>query len=88
MKLLILTILVVCFSCAELKPKNSNADKWEQYKAKHGKKINKQNELKRMEKFFEKLEKIESHNQEYAQGKSKYYSHFITDFSNQQKFSK
>jgi len=54
-----------------LKPQN---DKWEKFKARHGNKISKKNEAKRMEKFFERLAKIEAHNDEYAKGESKYFT--------------
>ncbi|CAF0732783.1 unnamed protein product [Brachionus calyciflorus] len=74
MKFLTLAILIVCLSYALLKPHNFDVEKWEKFKTKHGKKIHKNNELKRMEKFFEKLAKIEAQNDEYAQGKTSYYT--------------
>ena len=74
MKYLTLAILIVCVSYVVLKPQNFNADKWEQFKARHGKKINQKNEAKRMEKFFERLAKIEAQNDDYAKGKSKYFT--------------
>lgn len=84
MKLLTLTIFVVCISYALLKPQNSDVEKWEKFKARHGKKINKHNEAKRMEKFFERLAKIEAHNNEYAKGESKYFTEVneMTDMVN------
>lgn len=78
MKALSLTILILCISSAFLK--QLNFDKWNDFKNRFGRKFNPKTELKHMQKFFQALEKIESHNKQYSLGRTKYLTD-INDLS-------
>ncbi|RNA25732.1 cathepsin L1-like [Brachionus plicatilis] len=84
MKALTLKILFVCVCSVFLK--QLNFDKWDEFKRRFGRKFHLNTELKHMQNFFQKLEKIDVHNKEYALGKTKYLSDInkLTDLDQDQ----
>lgn len=72
MKTLTLLILIAGISGVFLKQLNFR--KWDEFKNRFNKKIQVTAELKRMQKFFDNLDKIIAHNKEYLRGKTKYLS--------------